>query len=301
MSKSSKPKRRKQAKRAAQKHPAKQPCRASFSNGVEGLLQPLGESVQTTNDEQTRQNAKENRVPANRVGVIVVEIISAFVFAGFAQMYFSTGHPIVGIWFTFGIAVAAAFLIAYHASKSYPSRARIAWALSGCVSFFLLIAFSAWSYRLHSSRSDSQLLEGVSEGVKDLQARMRKYSDENYKALAKKYPLGYALFWVDHRSVVSTYDKLGSGNYEFDWATSKIIAIEPDKVELLAPEVTNRVSHFHLHSTVLALHKNPPIWFAASIATEDFGLKGEILEQDQDSVVAVLGVVEVKVPTQRIK
>jgi len=61
----------------------------------------------------------------------IISIVAGLICAGYAQAFFSTGHIVWGLWFTFAGTVMAGLLIAFVVSHKFPHRFRLISAGSG--------------------------------------------------------------------------------------------------------------------------------------------------------------------------
>src|ERR1051325_7368365 len=102
-----------------------------------------------------KEPAKEEErqvAPADTENVLplLLDVVGIIIFGGLAGAFFSTGHPLCGIWLTFLSIVCGFLTVAHHFYPRYKRRTLCGFTL---IVLPLAVGFSYWSYCiLHPDR-----------------------------------------------------------------------------------------------------------------------------------------------------
>lgn len=111
----------------------------------------------------------------------------------------------------------------------------------------VILTIAIFSYtQLTAPKKESQQKilkesEQTHEAVNHLIALMRRFEQNNYGDLIKKYPLGYILFGIDHQEVIIPYDSPLRTEIEIDWNQTKILKITKEWIGVEIPSIITRL------------------------------------------------------------
>src|ERR1035438_5929174 len=143
---------------------------------AENRLCPKPDQEGTT---QSTMNDSEDKIELRKskgVWLDVAGILGGIVFAHYSQAFFSTGHPLAGVWCTFGGTIMAFLIIAHLISKAKPKWKHAARTVCGLLSLVAVVCFVVWSIVLSRPQPPEPSQADTYKAVTNLSADIRAFA-----------------------------------------------------------------------------------------------------------------------------
>jgi hypothetical protein len=183
------------------------------------------------------------------------------------------------------------FLDIFRASFTGPTLYKI---FSFCL-LVMLVVWAIWGTKIsqHKEQMKDKQIESIQETVETTEQLISKQLEQtdsaNYSRLIQKYPLGYCLFAVDHRNLITPYESRLDSDYEIDWSTAEVTKISSDSVVIRLPSIHDKIHHIEL-KTGIAIQTTRQV----GSVREYFGghfvqIFSEVIANDEKGVIIALG------------
>ena len=136
-------------------------------------------------------------------------------------------------------------------------------------------------------KTDSKKIINYEEEIMKRLERLDRRSGPDFR---KKYPLGYTLITATERNEVYPLESPVPSKFRIDWNKQSPITVTPEAINIKFPLLVVGGYRFHdLDMAFLRSSFTNGTNMLSAIATDDFGLRVEIVEDFKTNVTLVLG------------
>ncbi len=148
------------------------------------------------------------------------------------------------------------------------------------ITFSIIIFFFNWF---------SSPTKNDTDEIKALIISMQQIDKTEYDRLIKKYPLGYALFAIDHKKIIIPYKSRVNREYEIEWGPSKVTKISSKEIVINLPIIYDRVHYVKIEHLATAVNRK--IGRVRSVILMRGGVKiyNEMVFENKNGFICLLG------------